>query len=673
MSLRTKARFKSLVFWGLLAALPACDEFRSCRSIHSPLAVDAHPAITLQPSTSITKLVPGSAVQVSLVAQFVGGPTRANLSLGGILPAGVTALFSPTSVTESSTSTMTLVADSLALPILFVYDLVATEAGAATPVVSRAAMTGEVEVPFFLTTSGSQVVTVGTTRDVTIGVSRKPSFVAPVGLSVIPTTVPAGTTVSFAPPTVTGANATLQLRIPATADTGRYLVRTVGRYGAVRDTAVFLMTVQAAPVPPDITVVGTPASVTVLPGASATYTLAFTRNEGTIGLGSFSQTVSGLPSGATATFTPIVPTTTSQLVVATTAATLDGVYPLMVTATLGTLVKAAMVTLLVATPPNFTMALSPTAITVNRGASADVVATLLRTGPAGPITIDAQSIPAGVTVTPSPAVVNALSTSSRLAIAVSAAAVPGTYAMTVRGVSGVITRTQALTLTIPAPPPSDVTITVLTPSNTVASGGTTQIPIKLTRTAATIGALLELRSAGVPAGGHAWITPSITSGDNAMLNVIGGIAGTYTVAVSIARGAFPPTDVATINVTPTTAGDFSLLPAPQTLDVPTGASTGAAIQIGRTNGFTGAVSFVAIADKPTDHSVTFSLNSTTGSGMGMTIFVSPNAALGPQVMRIRGTSGSLVHEVSMTLNVTSASTPYPYPYSSGVKPPPPPQ
>lgn len=80
---------------------------------------------------------------------------------------------------------------------------------------------------------------------------------------------------------------------------------------------------------------------------------------------------------------------------------------------------------------------------------------------------------------------------------------------------------------------------------------------------------------------------------------------------------------------------------------------------------------MAIADKPSDYSVTFSLNSTTGSGMGMTIYVSPNVALGPHVMRIRGTSGSLVHEVSMTLNVTSASTPYPYPYSPGVKLPPP--
>jgi len=203
----------------------------------------------------------------------------------------------------------------------------------------------------------------------------------------------------------------------------------------------------------------------------------------------------------------------------------------------------------------------------------------------------------------------------------------------------------------------------------VTSGGTTQIPIKLTRTAVAVGELLELRSTGVPVGGNAWITPSFTTGDSATLNVIGASAGTYNVAVSVARGAFPPTDIAQINVTPSTAGDFSLLPAPQTLILPTGTSTGAAIQIGRTNGFAGAVSFVAITDKPTDYLITFSLSSTTGSGMGMTIYVSPTVSLGPHVMKIRGTSGSIVHEVRMTLIVTSVSTPYPYPYFPGIKPP----
>lgn len=673
-----RPRLKSLVYFALLASLVVgCENRRSafgCGGLDEIEGLEVEePRITLTPATLSTKLVPGGSLQVSIAAHFVGGPTAATLSLGGSLPTGVTATFSPVSVNESTPSTMTLVADSSAAPGLFAYQVVATATASTPSLESRASMTGEVEVPFILISPGSQVVTVGSTREMTIGVSRKPMFQAPVGLSVVPTTVPAGTSVSFAPPNATGANATLQLGIPTNAATGQYLVRTIGSYGANRDTATFLMTVQAAPVPPDISVVATPTSATVVPGQSATYNLAFTRNLETAGLGNFSQAVAGLPAGATATFTPTVPQTTSQLVVATTAATPDGTYPLTITATLGTLVKTATVNLVVATPPNFTIALTPAAITVNRAASGDVVAALQRTGPVGAITIDAQSVPAGVTVTPVPAVVNANVTSTKLTVAVSNVAVPGTYSITVRGVAGSLTKTATLSLTIPAPPPSDVTITVLTPSTTVASGGTTQIPIKLTRTGTAVGQLLELRSTGVPAGGNAWITPSLTNGDSAVLNVIGGTAGDYNVAVSVALGAFPPTDIAAINVMSSTSGDFSLLPAPQTLSMPTGMSTGAALQIGRTNGFTGAVSFQAFTDKPADYQVAFSLNSTTGNGIGMTIYVSPNVALGPHVMKIRGTSGSIVHEVSMTLNVTTVpGYPYPYPYypGTGIKRPP---
>ena len=103
---------------------------------------------------------------------------------------------------------------------------------------------------------------------------------------------------------------------------------------------------------------------------------------------------------------------------------------------------------------------------------------------------------------------------------------------------------------------------------------------------------------------------------------------------------------------------------------PTGTPTVAAVQIGRTNGFAGAVSVVAITDRPGDYQVSFSLSSTTFSGIGMTIMANSGVTTGPHVILLRGTSGLIVHEVSMTVDVTAACiTPYPH-YPFAVKRPP---
>ena len=265
----------------------------------------------------------------------------------------------------------------------------------------------------------------------------------------------------------------------------------------------FPLTVLAVPVPPDITILATPATVSAAPGTSATFVLALTRNIGTIGMGNIGLAVSGLPEGASATFTPPVPQETAQLEVAIPAGTRETTYSLLVTATLGSIVKTAAVNLVVATPPNFTLKLTPAAITVSRGGSAEVVVELQRTGPASNIVLDAQAVPAVYSATPVPALVSATATTSRLTVAVNALATAGTYNIPIRGTSGSLSKSATLVLTIPAPPPNNVTISVLTPSARVASGGTTQIPIRLTRTGTAVGQLLELRSAGVPAGGNA--------------------------------------------------------------------------------------------------------------------------------------------------------------------------
>lgn len=673
---RTRAKLSS--FWWAFLAVVAWIPITGCgviQAITEGELLVQNPTITVTTNATTTKLVRGGTLQVAIGARFAGGPTRATLSLGGTLPTGVTASFSPGTITDSVSSTLTLTASATADTGIFVYNVVATESGSNNNVVSRAQLNAQVEVPFLLRMSSGQSVNAGMPTSFTLSAARGTGFTAPVALALVPTSVPPGTTSSFTSPTILTGTSSLDVVIPANAQPGRWIVRVVGTSGSIVDTIGGLLTIQAAPVPPEIFVTAAPASVTVAPGASADFDLAFVVNSSTPILGTIVPTVAGLPAGASATFTPVTTTPTSRLSIATTPAIADGIYPLTITATLGTLVKTTNVTLVVQTPANFSMSLTPASITVARNAVGSVDVALQRVGAMGDVTIDAQSVPAGVTVVSAPIVATSVVNSTKLSIGVNSTAAAGTYPIIVRGVGGGITKTTTLSLTIPAPPPNNVTIELPTSSINIAAGATTQIPIKLTRTGTAVGMLLELRSAGFPIGGNAWISPSFTTGDSAVLTVIGGLPGTSNVAVSVALGAFPPTAVAAINVQASSTPNFSLTPAPQTLNMNAGQSVTMGVEIGRTNGFTGPVSFTAIGDAPGNFNVTFSLNSTTGSGIGMTVIASGSVSAGPHTILIRGTSGAVVREVPMTVVIAAGGggggcTYYPYCYGYGIKAPP---
>ena len=94
----------------------------------------------------------------------------------------------------------------------------------------------------------------------------------------------------------------------------------------------------------------------VVAGSSASATISFTRNFDATAV--ISLTCSGLPSGATCTFTPSpVPANAnaSSLVIATTASTVAGTYPVVVQATSGSLSQQAALSLVVQPVPDFSV------------------------------------------------------------------------------------------------------------------------------------------------------------------------------------------------------------------------------------------------------------------------------------------------------------------------------
>ncbi|HML18928.1 MAG TPA: protease pro-enzyme activation domain-containing protein, partial [Bryobacteraceae bacterium] len=195
------------------------------------------------------------------------------------------------------------------------------------------------------------------------------------------------------------------------------------------------------------------SSASILQGgqASVTATVAVT--------GGFSAavalSVSGLPSGVTASFAPAsfaAPGSgTSTLTLTAASAAAGGSFTLTISATSGSVAKTTQVALTVV--PVFTMTESASALTLGRGASGTVTLTTRGgTGFNSAVQLAVSGAPAGVTASFSPTQISAPgSGSSVLTVAVSSSATAGTYTLTISANGGGVTQQASVSLTVSIP------------------------------------------------------------------------------------------------------------------------------------------------------------------------------------------------------------------------------
>jgi hypothetical protein len=182
----------------------------------------------------------------------------------------------------------------------------------------------------------------------TTGTSSTPP---PTISSFAPTGGPAGSSVTISGSHLTGATAVsfngaaasytvdsdtqISATVPSGATSGPISVTTPG--GTASSSTSFTVTA------PDFGLAATPSSQTIVRGGSATYTVSVNPTGGFSG--SVNLAATGLPSGATASFTPNPTGGASTLKIQTTASTKPGGYTLTVTGTSGSLSHTATVTL----------------------------------------------------------------------------------------------------------------------------------------------------------------------------------------------------------------------------------------------------------------------------------------------------------------------------------------
>src|SRR5213594_158288 len=361
----------------------------------------------------------------------------------------------------------------------------------------------------------------GATGNTTVTITRT-NFTDAVTLSL--GGAPTGVTGSFNPAAPTGTSATLTVSVGATVVPGVYNLTVNGSGSPGNRSTPLTLTVSAAP---DYSLSLAPAALTIAQGATGTTTVTITRTNFT---GAVTLSLGGAPTGLTGAFDPAAPTgNTATLTVSVGAAVAPGVYNLTVDGTGAPGNRSTPLALTVSAAPDYTLSLTPAALTIGQGATGNTTVTITRTNFTDAVALTLGNAPTGVTGSFNPA--SPTGTSSTLTVSVGAAVAPGVYNLTVDGTATAGNRSTPLTLTVSAAP--DYTLS-LSPTAALAieRGATGTTTVTITRTNFTGAVTLSLGSA--PAGVTGSFDPATPTGSSSTLAVSVGAAvapGVYNLTV----------------------------------------------------------------------------------------------------------------------------------------------
>jgi len=368
---------------------------------------------------------------------------------------------------------------------------------------------------------------------------------------------PTGVTVSFSPASITsGATATATIAASATAAAGMQNVTISGSDASGSQTLTYGLTVAQ---PPTLTLAAAASSVTVPQGSLGT--LGFTAATGGSFIGNIGLSISGLPTGVTASWSanPIVPaantatnSATLMLTVSSTAAPASAT--ISVSATGDGLVVTQNVTLQVQQAAGVQLAASPASVSMQSLATATVTVTAtpvggvtIPTGAAGSILSIASGVPKGFTaVSGAPVVTAAGAVSWILTLTGSSSAAAGSSTLSLTAqVASKAGKTYVFNLSVPVTVTLSPPTLALKPASTsiaVTQGSSVTDIFSLTGNGTYSGAT-NLSVSGLPSG----VTASWSS--NPVTLAAGGGSSTLTLVAS------PTAAAATATVTVTASGE----------------------------------------------------------------------------------------------------------------------
>lgn len=442
-------RVRMLQVKRLMTAMVAAAAAAACSGGDG--GTDPTPAITLAVAPAAVSIPQGATGTVTATITRTGGFTGdVTIAVEG-LPANVTAASAPSPIGSAATSsviTFTVAGGAAAATTNLTIRASGTGVTAQTAPVALT-VTAAATPAYTLAAATPVTVAQGATATSAITITRTGGFAGTVNLAA--TGLPTGVTAAFNPAAATGNASTLTFTAAANATVGGPTTVTVTgtATGQPDKTATIQLTVTAVTAGA-YTIAVTPATASIVQGATATENIAITRTGGFTGAVTFAA--ENLPTGVTAAFAPNATTTDASVLTLTAgaSATVGGPTTVTVRGTAaGQPDKTATFALTVTAAPagGFTLSLAPTTVSVQQGGTGTSTVTINRTnGFAGGVTLTATGLPTGVTAAFNPT--SATGNTSTLTLTAAAnATVGGPTTVTVRGNSGSLTE-QTATLTV---------------------------------------------------------------------------------------------------------------------------------------------------------------------------------------------------------------------------------
>ena len=287
-----------------------------------------------------------------------------------------------------------------------------------------------------------------------------------------------------------------------------------------------------------------PASQSVTPGNGTSYGITITPSGGFAGQVNFSY--SGLPTGATGSFSPNPTGSSTTFSVSTISTTAPGTYPVTITGISGTVTQTTTVTLVVSSNPDFSVSASPSGQTVIEGSATTFGVTVAPVnGFSSQVTMSVSGLPAGAQGSFSP---NPATGSSTLTITTLSSTPVGAYTLTIIGTSGTLTHSTTVTLTVAMP---DFSMSASPSSQTITQGNSTSYGVTITPILGFAGQV-TLSASGLPSGASGTFTtnPATTSSTLNVTTTTTTAVGTYTVTITGVSGALTHTATVTLVVSP---------------------------------------------------------------------------------------------------------------------------
>ena len=537
-----KAPWRALSALALIAAIGCGDDD----------GTEPEGSISVSASPSTLTVQQGASGTVTVTLTRGGGFSEpVNVTVEG-LPTGATATVSPSSLTGTTTQAVVTVtvANSVAAgnyPVTIRAS--AAGIGAATAQYTLT-VTAAPTANYALSATAASVAQGGSGTS-TISIART-NFTGAVALTL--DNPPAGITGTFNPASATGDNSVLTINVAGTVAPGTQNLTVKGTAAGQTDkTTTVALTVTAAQAA-NYTLSATPAALTINAGGNSTTTVNIARTNFT---GTVNLTLDAPPAGITATFNPAAATgntSTATINVAGTVAPGNHTLTIKGTAT-GIADKTTTVTLTVAAAAGFTIAASPTALTIAPGANQTSSISIVRTNFTTDVALSLVNPPAGITGTFTPATLTGTTLTSSLQVNVAGTVQPGTYPLTVQGVGGSVTQTATINLTVPAAG-STVTLAMQPTSLSIQQGASGSATLNLTRTNFTGNVTPSVT--GNPAGMTVTFNPNPITGNSAQVTVNVGAsvpAATYPLTITGAAGAAGnPTTTLSVQVTAQSGG-----------------------------------------------------------------------------------------------------------------------